>query len=62
MPEKLKERDFRLKPRKQGDLPSERLLVILRRIYPEEIAQNLFQSMMTKEKKQDAHGEGTVSG
>ena len=46
-------RDVGLKPREVGDLPSEKLLEILRGVYPEEIAQGLFQKL---QKEADGNG------
>ena len=44
----MMKRDVGLKPRVSKDLPADKLLEILRGIYPDEIAQELFQKL-TKE-------------
>jgi hypothetical protein len=41
-------RDIGLKPRKQKDIPNEKLLEILRGIYPEEIAVELYNNLQGK--------------
>lgn len=40
-------RDIKLKPREVGNLPPEKLLGILRDIYPKETADELFTDLMS---------------
>lgn len=49
-------RDIKLKPRKTGNLPPEKLLEILRGIYPKETADELFTDLMGLEQKRKADG------
>ena len=39
-------RDMTLKPRECGKQPMDKLLDVLRSIYPEEVAQELFQKLL----------------
>lgn len=43
-------RDIKLKPRETGNLPPEKLLEILRGIYPKETADELFADLMGSER------------
>lgn len=42
-------RDFSLKPRTSGDLPPEKLELILGRIYPEETVKELMEKLCDKD-------------
>ena len=47
-------RDVGLKPREEGDLPPEKLASILGRIYPEEVVDELMESLFPAgERKND---------
>lgn len=47
-------RDIKLKPRETGNLPPEKLLKILRDIYPKETADELFADLMDMKRKEES--------
>lgn len=47
-------RDIKLKPRETGNLPPEKLLKILRGIYPKETADKLFTDLMNLSKREES--------
>lgn len=47
-------RDIKLKPRETGNLPPEKLLEILRGIYPKKIADELFVDLMGLERMEES--------